>query len=187
MFLQIAWRNIWRNPRRTTVILLAVIIGVWSMVFLGALMRGITIGMIENGISTLTGHLQVHRVGYRSDPSIEYSIRHPRNVESILQQCLPPGAHQASRVRVNAVAGNARHSRGVTLVGIDPVDEKRVSFIGHATRRGRYLMPEDSNQILIGEALLDQFEIFVVGNLRCDGLNIAPVNIYRNVQILGEI
>ena len=56
MYLQLAWRNIWRNTRRTTVILVAVIIGIWSMILLGALMRGIAVGMIKNGISTLTGN-----------------------------------------------------------------------------------------------------------------------------------
>ena len=61
MYIQIAWRNIWRNPRRTTVILIAVIIGVWNMIFSGALMRGIEVGMIKNGIATLTGNIQIHR------------------------------------------------------------------------------------------------------------------------------
>jgi ABC-type lipoprotein release transport system permease subunit len=61
MDIRIAWRNIWRNPRRTAVILIAVVIGVWSMVFLGALMRGIVKGMIHNGIQTLTGHIQIHQ------------------------------------------------------------------------------------------------------------------------------
>jgi ABC-type lipoprotein release transport system permease subunit len=158
MFLQIAWRNIWRNPRRTAVILTAVVIGVWSMVFLGALMRGITVGMIENGISTLTGHLQVHRAGYRSDPSIEHSIEEPRRVEAALRRHLPAGAHVTSRVRVSAVASNARHSLGVTLVGIPPAEEARVSFIGNAVRQGRYLTRGDENRILVGQALIERFE-----------------------------
>ena len=64
MDFQIAWRNIWRNPRRTAVILIAVVIGLWSMVFLGALMRGIIEGMIKNGIDTLTGHVQIHQRNY---------------------------------------------------------------------------------------------------------------------------
>ena len=132
MYLQIAWRNIWRNPRRTTVIMLAVIIGVWNMIFLGALQRGTENGMIKNGISTLTGHIQIHHKGYRNDPVIENSITDPDPVNAVLDTILPPEAVWTSRVRVNAVVSNARHTSGATLLGIDPDQEAGVSFIGHA-------------------------------------------------------
>jgi ABC-type lipoprotein release transport system permease subunit len=158
MYLQLAWRNIWRNTRRTVVILLAIIIGIWSMILLGALMRGIAVGMISNGISTLTGHLQIHRTGYRNDPSIEHSIDTPDLVERALQELLPPGTRWASRVRVNAVASNARHAFGVTLVGIEPSTEAALSFVGDALYRGRYLNDGELNGIFIGEALLEKFE-----------------------------
>jgi ABC-type lipoprotein release transport system permease subunit len=158
MYLQLAWRNIWRNPRRTIVILVAVIIGVWSMVLLGALMRGIAVGMVKNGIATLTGHVQIHHTGYRDDPAIENSIADTQAVERALIELLPPGAHWSGRVRVNAIVNNARHSSGVTLVGIDPTKEAKVSFIGTAISRGRYLGPNDSDGIIVGEALLEELE-----------------------------
>ena len=158
MYLQLAWRNIWRNPRRTTVILAAVIIGVWSMIFLGALMRGIAVGMVKNGIATLTGHIQIHHKGYRDDPAIENSITNRQVVKKALSQSLPPLAQRTRRVRVNAIANNARHSSGVTMVGIDPRAEAKVSFIGSAISRGRYLAQDDSNGILVGKALLEKFE-----------------------------
>ncbi|MGD9042838.1 MAG: ABC transporter permease [Desulfobacterales bacterium] len=158
MYLLLAWRNIWRNPRRTTVILAAVIIGVWSMIVLGALMRGIAVGMVKNGIATLTGHIQIHHTGYRDDPAIENSMTDSRVVEQALSEKLPPGAQWTVRVRVNAIANNARHSSGVTLVGIDPRAEALVSFIGTAISGGRYLKPDDSNGIVVGEALLEKFE-----------------------------
>jgi len=158
MYLQLAWRNIWRNPRRTTVILAAVIIGVWSMIFLGALMRGIAVGMVKNGIATLTGHIQIHHKGYRDDPAVENSMFNYQVVEKALSQSLPPGAKWSSRVRVNAIANNARHSTGVTMVGIDPGTEAEVSFIESAISRGRYLAQDESNGILIGDALLNKFE-----------------------------
>ena len=158
MYLQLAWRNIWRNPRRTIVILIAVFIGVWSMVLLGALMRGIAVGMIKNGIATLTGDIQIHHQGYHDDPAIENSISHPQGLEKRLNELLPAGALWSNRVRVNAIANNARHSSGVTMVGIDPAKEAKVSFIGTAISSGRYLEPNDSNGILIGEALLEKFE-----------------------------
>ena len=145
----IAWRNIWRNPRRTAVILIAVIIGVWSMIFLGALMRGILEGMIHNGINTLTGHIQIHQTHYPDDPSIDNSIADPAALEQIMTYHLPPGSHWAERVRVSAVANNARHNIGVTLVGIDPPIEARVSFIGTAITQGRYLKDEEPNAVLV--------------------------------------
>lgn len=158
MFLSLAWRNIWRNKRRTLVILAAIVIGVWCMVFLGALMRGMMVEMVNNGISTLTGHIQIHHKGYNSDPVIENSMNHPGQVIAVLDKALPPGSLWSTRVRVNAVANNARHNAGVTLVGIDPKAEAKVSFIGKSVTEGGYLKPGDDYGILMGHALMEKFE-----------------------------
>jgi ABC-type lipoprotein release transport system permease subunit len=158
MFLSLAWRNIWRNKRRTLVILAAIVTGVWCMVFLGALMRGMMVEMVNNGISTLTGHIQIHHRGYHSDPVIENSMTDPDRVQDVLHKSLPPGSLWSNRVRVNAVANNARHNAGVTLVGMDPKAEAKVSFIGKAVTEGEYLKPGDDYGILMGHALLEKFE-----------------------------
>ena len=158
IYFQLAWRNIWRNPRRTIVIMMAVIIGIWSMVFLGALMRGLEVGMIKNGIATLTGNIQIHHKEYRNDPVIENSITDTREVKAALSRTLPEGTPWSFRVRVNAIANNARHSSRVTLVGIDPEHEAAVSFIGQAVTRGRYLTSLDTYGIVVGQALVDMFE-----------------------------
>jgi len=61
-------------------------------------------------------------------------------------------------VRVNAIVNNARHSSGVTMVGIDPLAEAKVSFIGKAISKGSYLAPNDFDGIVVGEALLEKLE-----------------------------
>lgn len=159
MHFELSWRNVWRHPRRTLIIMAAVVIGVWSMVFLSALMRGMAENMFENGISILTGDLQIHHKGYRSDPVIEHSMENPDEVNQVLAGVLPEKAHWASRVRVNAIAQNARHSAGVTFVGVDPEKERHVSFIKpSAIADGDYLSDGDDRGILIGKALLEKFE-----------------------------
>ncbi len=158
MEFQLAWRNIWRNPRRTLVIMCAVIIGVWSMIFLGAVMQGMAVDMVNNSIATLTGNVQIHHKNYQSDPVVENSITGIGSLASTLNQHLPPGAKWASRVRVNVIAQNARHTNGVTLVGIEPLKEAEISFIGQALIDGRYLEPGDRHGIIVGEALLEQYE-----------------------------
>jgi ABC-type lipoprotein release transport system permease subunit len=185
MYLQLAWRNIWRNPRRTAVILAAVIIGVWSMIFLGALMRGIAVGMVKNGIATLTGHIQIHHKGYRDDPAIEKSMTNSRVVEQALREKLPRGAQWTRRVRVNAIANNARHSSGVTMVGIDPQAEALVSFIGTAISKGHYLGSDDSNGIIVGEALLEKFETRIGRKLVLMSQDTAQEIASRAFRIVG--
>jgi ABC-type lipoprotein release transport system permease subunit len=158
MYLQLGWRNIWRNPRRTIVIMTAVIIGVWAMIFLGALMRGVSGQMVRNGIATLTGHIQVHHRGFREDPVIENSMKDPTVVEAVLPDILPPGARWSERIRVDAIASNARHSSGLTLVGIDPEREAGISFIGTAVTEGAYLKSDDEYGIIVGDAFVKKFE-----------------------------
>lgn len=158
MLLELAWRNIWRNRKRTAILLVAVVIGIWSMIFLGALMRGIADQMVTNGIDTLTGHVAVQERGYHEDPAIENRIADPGPVRAVLEKNLPPGSRWTARVRVPAVAATARHSTGLTLVGIDPETEKTVSFLGKAMHSGRYLEEGDTGGILVGEALLERME-----------------------------
>ena len=158
MELQLAWRNIWRNPRRTVIIMIAVIIGVWTMVALTSLMRGMITDMVENGIATLTGDMKIYPAKYHEDPSVAYRIDDPAAVLSKIVGGLPQNAKSAARVRVNAVASNARHSTGIILVGIDPAQENGVSFIGDGVTDGRMIAPEDENAIVVGQALLEKFE-----------------------------
>jgi putative ABC transport system permease protein len=158
MYLAIAWRNVWRNPRRTLVILTAVVIGVWSMVFLSAFSRGMLSNMLKNGKSVLIGDIQIHNKDYRSDPSIEKSMDDPAKIETLLENILPKNAIFTKRIKVSAYISNARHSAGITLVGIDPEKEKKISFIGNKIVKGDYLKANDKRGILVGKALLDKFE-----------------------------
>ncbi len=158
MYLRLAWRNIWRNPRRTAVMLMAITIAVWSMIISSALFRGIMDQMVRNGVATLTGHVQVHQRGFRNDPAIENSMTDPKRVEDVLKTCLPEGSRWSARVRVHAIASNARHSEGVTLVGIDPERESGISFIGQSVSEGSYLRPDDEYGIIVGKALMDKLE-----------------------------
>lgn len=155
MLNQLAWRNIWRVPRRTVIVLMAVIIGVWAMVVLGAFMAGTIDQMVQNGIETLTGHIQIHKKGYFNDPSIVYTIDEPRKVYEELAK-LPSEVRWSRRVRVPAVVSNARNSSGATLVGIVPREEDGVSFIETAVTQGSYLKDEEPHSVLIGRKLAER-------------------------------
>jgi ABC-type lipoprotein release transport system permease subunit len=153
----LAWRNVWRNRRRTLVILLAIAFGIWSMVTLAAIMRGMIEQQVRNTISNLTGHMQVHGVGYRDDPAIDNSM--PLPSPTMLRILRGQNVRAwAARVRVPAVVASERESAGVTLVGIDPEAEQGLSFIAQAVTEGRYLRTPGDHGLLLGRKLAERLE-----------------------------
>ena len=159
MLITIAWRNLRRNHRRSLIMLTAIAIGLWGMIWMTALMRGMVDQMIDDAINTLSGHVQVHAPGYLDDPSIEHSIPAVEDNPQ-LQQLLDSSQVTAwsQRVRVPAVIRSERDVYGVTLIGIDPEREVGLSFIADSVNEGRYLETAADKQVLVGRKLLEQLE-----------------------------
>jgi ABC-type lipoprotein release transport system permease subunit len=117
--LTLSWRNLWRNHRRTAIMLGAISVGVWAMIFMTALMRGMVDDMLNQGIRNLPGHIQIQHPDFLDDPSVVNSIDEPRG--KLLTALTQNGSHSwASRIRVPAVIASERESRGINLIGIEP-------------------------------------------------------------------
>ena len=153
----LAWRNLWRNYRRTLIMLLTIALGVWSMIFMSALMRGMVDEIVRNGLETLPGEVQIHNPDYRRDPSVVNSIAMPSgDLLKILGE--PPVIAWAGRVRVPAVISSERDSRGVTLLGVDPSAESELGSAPHNIVEGRFLEGVDDKGVVIGANLARRLE-----------------------------
>jgi ABC-type lipoprotein release transport system permease subunit len=154
---RLAWRYLWRNHRRTIIMLSAISIGAWAMMFMMALTRGMVDQMISDGISVIPGHVQIHNPAYLDDPSIANRI--PYTDAELAEKFDGAGfVAWASRVRVPAVITSERESRGVTLLGIDPAAERSFSFVDYDAVDGRFLESNDDNGIVIGAKLAGTLE-----------------------------
>ena len=154
---RMAWRNLWRNHRRTLIMLLAIAVGVWAMIFMTALMRGMVDQMIEDGIDSLPGYVQIHHPAYRDDPSVENSLPQPGPaLLEALQSSEVTG--WTTRIRVPAMISSERDSRGVTLLGVDPGGEVALGFDPESIVEGRFLQSPDDKGLVIGRKLLDRLE-----------------------------
>jgi len=153
----LAWRNLWRNYRRTLIMLLAIAVGVWAMIFMTALLRGMVDNMVRQGIIALPGHVQVHSMTYRDDPSVSNSMPAPAGA---LLEVLDTGqvAAWTSRVKVPAMISSERDSRGITLLGIDPAGEIAMGFETADIKEGRFLEGPGDRGIVIGNKLMQRLE-----------------------------
>jgi ABC-type lipoprotein release transport system permease subunit len=153
---RLAWRNLWRNHRRTLIMLAAVTVGVWAMIFMTAMMRGMVDEMVRDGIRALPGHVQVHHPDFRDDPSVVNRLAPP---SAALRKALDDNAEVwGTRVRVPAVISSERDTRGVTLIGVDPAREAALSFVVDDMVEGRFLEGRDDRGIVLGRKMLDRLE-----------------------------
>ena len=155
--LRLAWRNLWRNHRRTLIMLSAVVVGAWAMIFMTALMRGMVDDMVKDAIRTLPGHVQVHQPHFGDDPSVENSIGEPSG-DLLASLGQPEVVAWASRIKVPAVVSSERNTRGVVLVGIDPERERDLSFVAGDMADGRFLESPEDEGLIVGRKLLERLE-----------------------------
>ena len=157
VLVRLAWRYLWRNHRRTIIMLGAISVGVWAMIFMTALSRGMVDQMIEDGVSALPGHVQVHHPQFLDDPSVANRIL---TTDAELASIFDAADFRswASRVKVPAVIASEYESRGVTLLGIDPVAEREFGYLSYDDVEGRFLEGVDDNGIVIGRELAEKLE-----------------------------
>ncbi len=157
VLLMLAWRNLWRNRRRTSIMLGAIIVGVWAMIFMNALSQGMVTQMIEDGLSVIPGHVQARHPEYGDDPTVNSLLPDTDSAVSERLDALGVPAW-TTRLTVPGVISSERESRGVTLLGVDPVRDATLSFLGDASIEGRPLESVDDRGILIGRKLAETLD-----------------------------
>src|SRR5579862_8182420 len=72
--LQLAWRNLWRNRRRTCITMAAIAFGYAMLLFVASLMAGLRWQMIQNGTSLIMSQVQMHAPGYYPNNSLQKTL-----------------------------------------------------------------------------------------------------------------
>lgn len=159
LLVTIAWRNLWRNPRRTLILLCSMMVGL-----VGVLVSiGFTNAWLDeiktNAIRLSAGHVKVHALGYFDDPVIDRSMDEQTGLRVRLAED-PRVAAWADRVVVQGMLSIAAQSRIVRLVGIDPDVERSVSHVPEAVSEGVFLdaWSGAGQPILIGRKLADRLK-----------------------------
>lgn len=157
MLIRLAWRNIWRNHRRSFIILTSVVVGLIAIVFIEAVIRGFMRQSLDNQLGAHTAHIQVHRTGYHDNPDINRFIPHPDAVDSALAAEKRIAA-SSRRILATGLLTSARNSSGVMFVGIEPGREQYVTTI-HGSIVAGHNLGTDPREILISERMAKTLDI----------------------------
>jgi ABC-type lipoprotein release transport system permease subunit len=158
-----AWRNLWRNRRRTLVTLAAGGLGLMFAQGYTTLAEGVWGQMIDDGVRSGSGHLSLHAPGYLS--SREPDLTFP---EGGLRQGIgrvPGVAAVLPRLFLPGLAQSARGSRGAAVVGVDPAPEWGVNPFARSLVEGRLPGQSGGREALVGRDLHKSLGLKVGGKL----------------------
>ena len=167
--LQLAWRNLWRNYRRTFITMTAIGVGYAMLMFVACLMAGLRWQMIENGTRLSHSQIQVHDPGYYPNRPIQKTLggKNGTDVSALLSAITsdPRVRAAAPRVYGYGMVSAADRSSGVELLGIDPDREPEVTALQNQMLRGTYLIERTPKTVAIGDKLASTIHVEVGGEV----------------------
>lgn len=155
-----AWRNLWRNPRRTWLTVSAIGFVTVLMIFLITIQLGSYDMIVDSSLRIFTGQLQVQREGYLDKPQIRNAIPGAGDLAA-RWRAMPAFKDVGIAVRAFgfALASSGTRTYGVQVAGVEPRFEPRVSTIPKLMQSGRYFDHIDAQEAVVGETLARNLKI----------------------------
>jgi ABC-type lipoprotein release transport system permease subunit len=160
IILRLAWRNLWRQPRRTWLTVGAMVFSNALLVFMISIQFSTYELMIDNTLQAFTGHIQVQAPGYKDDFKIRQVVPGVSALASTLRREL--GLETiAARAAAFALASSEDRTYGLQIIGVETKFESFVSTIPGLVRDGRYLDGPNASEIVIGKVLARNLRVAI--------------------------
>jgi len=154
-----AWRNLWRNRRRTLLTLVAITFGLLLAILFTALQDRSFADMIDLAARMGAGHVTVEDAGWIDAPSLTRTVKDtPALVK--LAESRPHVLRAVPRISGPVMLATAGHSYGAGFMAIDPAQEDAQTMaLLDAIHDGTMLDSSDGKGVLLGARLAHNLEV----------------------------
>lgn len=185
LFLSLAWRNIWRNRRRTLITLASILFAVLFASFMESLQKGAWNHMINSVVNYYFGYAQVHQQGYWDDRTLDKAFPLADSLEAITRQ-LPRVKNVLPRIESFALAAGETATAGVLVTGIDPRAEDAMTQLRSRVSGGSYFSTGDQ-AALVAEGVAERLNLQVGDTLVLISQGFRGVNAAGKYPIRGLV
>jgi putative ABC transport system permease protein len=159
---RMAWRNVWRNKRRTLIALVAIALGLVFLAFMDGSIAGFQQAIFGNAVRLQGGNVQVHAPGY-GEKAKRLPLLPLDDAEAVVQAVRAQSQVVAASRRINTAGfvSSREATMPVMISGIEPELEAPVGLLAGNISQGRYLAADDEDLILIGQAMATRLKVGV--------------------------
>lgn len=159
-YIKLAWRNIWRNRRRTLITVSAIIFAVIIAIMMQSINRGSYEVMIERSVNFSTGYLQVQDYRYDDEASLDNSFYYDDELRQRILDADDRIENILPRIETFMLAANDQSTRGAIVFGINPDKEQQFNQIENFKSYGRFFEPGEQ-AALLSEGLANRLQLAV--------------------------
>lgn len=183
---KLAWRNIWRNKRRTIITTLSIVVAVFLSAITRSTQEGQYENMLENTVGTFTGYIQIHHLGYEDNPTLDNSLAATDSLYNIIESNNSISAI-VPRIESYALAASSQQSRPALVMGIDVEAEKKLSRPHEKLVSGSYFESNNEQAAIIGKELMQRLNAQIGDSLVLIGQGYHGMNATGLFPIKGTV
>lgn len=184
-YIQIAWRNLWRNKRRTLITSASLFFGIFFSVMMTSMQKGSFENMIGNMARFYTGYIQIQNKDFKESPGVNNSFVLDDDTKIVIDN-ISAITSSTNRIETFAIASNVDQTYPSMIFGVNPEEEDKKSGLAKFVKEGEYL-ENGSKDILVGDVLAKNLKIVPGDSLVLFGQGyhgVTAVGIYKVAGLL---
>lgn len=185
MLIKLAFRNLFRNRGRTFITAASIFLAVILALMMRSLQFGVYDNMIENMVGFYSGYVQVQSTDYWEEESLDNALLYTPELEQKITESTNVKA-AIPRFQSMALASNDEQTKGVLVLGIDPVKEQHVINVADKMTDGEYFSAEDE-AVIVSSGLADKMKLDIGDTLVLLGQGYHGINAAGKYPIKGKM
>jgi putative ABC transport system permease protein len=186
MLLKLAWRNLWRNKRRSLITISSVLFSVLLAIVFYSMEQGSYERMIDSMVKYSTGYIQIQDVMYRDEPSIDHSLLFDDEMYNVLKKFDDEIDFWAPRIQSFALTATEGQTRGALIMGIEPAMETKLNNLSDDLVKGSFLASDDQD-VMLAEGLATVLDVTVGDTLVLLGQGFQGMTAAGKYRIKGIV
>lgn len=185
LFLLLAWKNLWRNKKRTLIALASIFFAVILSLLTRSMQHGSYDMMIDSYTRIYTGHVRVQAIDFWDKPSLDKSIPYD---ERLIKRINSNQLVEATNTKIESfiLASSGNNTKASFLYGILPENEKKFSELHKKLIRGNFLN-ESSQGLMISEGLAENLHVEIGDTIILYGQGYHGITAAAQMKVEGII